>query len=221
MATIVLVPGGWKGGWYFEPLARRLRAGGHDARALTLTGVGERRHLANGAVNLETHIQDVTSVLDAERLEDVVLCGYSYGGMVITGVADRMPERIGALVYVDACVPADGNSCWSLMTQDFRDLFLARTSADGYSVAPPGEDPRGTGHPLASFLQVLRLTGRADRISRRTFVYLSGWAGNPFTSVHERLQKDPRWTPHVLPSDHDVMKGAPDELFRILMRAAA
>jgi pimeloyl-ACP methyl ester carboxylesterase len=96
MTNFVLVPGSHHGGWSFEPVSSRLRSLGHAVYPLTLTGVGERNHLISASVNLDTHITDVVSVLEAEQITEAVLCGHSYGGMVITGVADRVPERLAA-----------------------------------------------------------------------------------------------------------------------------
>jgi pimeloyl-ACP methyl ester carboxylesterase len=117
MATFVLVPGAWHGGWWFEPLACRLRRHGHEAYPLTLTGVGDRNTLLIASVNVD-YIQDLANVLEAGRIEDTVLVGHSYGGMMISGVADRVPERVYALVYVDAFVPRDGDAAWDLATDD-------------------------------------------------------------------------------------------------------
>lgn len=221
MATFVLVPGGWHGGWWFEPMARRLRELGHEAFPITLTGVGERAHLAAASVNLDTHIQDVLRVFEQERLAEVVLCGHSYGGMVVTGVADRAPERVGALVYCDAYLPEDGESCFDLAGEGYRELFLAGARGDGFSVAPPaGLDPRATAHPLASFVQSIRLTGAWRRVRRREFLYLSGWSGSPFTGLCQRLAADDQWLTHTLPVGHNVMADAPDELAAILLGAA-
>src|SRR5262245_27253642 len=108
MATYVLVHGGAHGGWCYQRVARILRADGHEVYTPTLTGCGERAHLVSAEVDLETHIADVVAVLEYEDLEDVVLVGHSYGGMVITGVADRAPERIGRLVFLDAANPKNG-----------------------------------------------------------------------------------------------------------------
>jgi pimeloyl-ACP methyl ester carboxylesterase len=108
MATFVLVHGGGHGGWCWQPVARRLRAAGHEVHAPTLTGLGERRHLLTAETGLETHIEDVAQQLFHEDLREVVLVGHSYGGMVITGAADRCPERIARLVYLDAAIPANG-----------------------------------------------------------------------------------------------------------------
>ena len=106
MATFVLVHGAWHGGWCWRFVRPLL--GGHDVYAPSLTGLGERKHLARADVDLDTHIADVVSLLEMEDLCDVVLVGHSYGGMVITGAADRAPERIGRLVYLDAFVPENG-----------------------------------------------------------------------------------------------------------------
>jgi pimeloyl-ACP methyl ester carboxylesterase len=138
MTTFVLVPGGWYGGWYFRDFAKKLRDLGHSAYAVTLTGLGERSHLLTANVNLQTHVQDVVSVLEFEGIEDAVLLGHSYGGMVITGVAARIPQRIGSLIYGDAYVPQHGDSCWDLANDSVRRLFDELTSPDGLSVAPPG-----------------------------------------------------------------------------------
>lgn len=217
MATFVLVPGGWHGGWYFQGMAARLRAEGHAAVPVTLTGLGDRAHLATASTNLDTHIQDVIAVLNAERVNDAVLVGHSYGGMVITAVADRVPELIEGLVYSDAYVPADGESCWDLAGEAFRTLFLEGAAVDGYSVRPPaGLDPRVTAHPLASFLQKISLPRGLPDV-RRDYVYLSGWEGTPFTGVYHRLRNDPAWRVHEIDVGHNVMAEAGDRLLRILL----
>ncbi|GAA3154462.1 alpha/beta fold hydrolase [Streptomyces echinatus] len=220
MATFILVPGGWHGGWHYSGLADRLRAAGHRALPVTLTGLGDRAHLSGPAVNLETHIEDVLAVLASEQVSDAVLVGHSYAGMVITGVADRAaPGLVRRLVYSDAYVPENGQSCWELTTEAFRQIFLSGAAADGFSVQPPpGLDPRTTAHPLASFLQRLRLTGDGlGRIATRDYVYLSGWTGTPFTELHERLAKDPEWRTHVLDCSHNVVRDALDDFQRILL----
>ncbi|WP_431045745.1 alpha/beta fold hydrolase [Streptomyces sp. P1-3] len=223
MTTFVLIPGAWHGAWTYEPLARQLRAHGHQAYPLTLTGVGDRRHLLTATVNLDTHIADVVNLLTDEQITDAVLVGHSYGGMVITGAADRVPERVAGLVYVDAMVPEDGDSCWSLVTDQERAWYLEGVGETGYTSAPlPFFDPRATPHPLASLLQSVRLAGGLDRYRSRDYVYATGWDGqSPFTALHERLRDDPAWRTHAVASGHNVMRDAPDELLRILLAAAA
>ncbi|MEW2624721.1 alpha/beta hydrolase [Streptomyces sp. NPDC048106] len=220
MTTFVLVPGGWRGGWYFSGLADRLRTAGHRALTVTPTGVGDRAHLNSANVNLDTHIDDVLAVLATEEVSDAVLVGHSYGGMVITGAADRAPSGVvRRLVYSDAYVPEDGQSCWDLTTDAYRSLFLDGVAADGYAVQPPsGSDPRVTAHPLASFLQRIRLDAAGLRdVKTRDYVYLSGWEGTPFAAVRDRLANDSTWRVHTLDSGHEVWRDAPQEFLEILL----
>ena len=112
MTTFVLVHGGGHGGWCWKRCAQALRARGHEVYAPTLTGFGERAHLASP--DFETFVTDVANVVAFEDLHDVVLTGHSYGGMVITGVMDRVPDRIRHVVFLDAAVPEDGMSLWDL-----------------------------------------------------------------------------------------------------------
>src|SRR5215813_7388331 len=120
MATFVLVHGGWAGSVVWQELAPRLRKAGHEVYAPTLTGIGARRHLLNREIDLDTHIQDVIGVIEEEDLSDIVLVGHSYGGMVISGVADRVPERFATLVYLDAFVPENGQSLFNVVPPDRR-----------------------------------------------------------------------------------------------------
>src|SRR5579859_7931096 len=110
MSTYVLVHGAWHGGWSWRAVAAGLRAAGQEAHAPSLTGLGDRRHLAAPDIDLETHVLDVVNLLEMEDLTDVVLVGHSYGGMVVTGAADRVPSRIRTLVYLDAFVPEAGRT---------------------------------------------------------------------------------------------------------------
>ncbi|NUW31943.1 alpha/beta hydrolase [Nonomuraea sp. SMC257] len=221
MATYVLVPGMCHGGWSFAPVTERLRSHGHRVIPVTLTGVAERHHLLTGGVNLDTHVRDVTALLEVEEVEDAVLVGHSYGGMVITGAADRAPGRAGALVYLDAVVPSDGDSCWSLVRDEER-RWYADVDDTGYATRPlPFFDPRATAHPIASVLQRLRLTGDLAHVRRRDYAYATGWDGeSPFTVFRDRLRHDPAWTVHDLAGGHNLMRDAPDELVKVLLGAA-
>ena len=222
MTTFILVPGLCHGAWWFEPLARRLRSHGHEAHPITLAGVGARKHLLNATVNLDTHIEDVVNLLADEQITDAVLVGHSYGGMVITGAADRAPERVTGLVYVDAFVPQDGDSAWSLATAANQDWYLGDAGTNGYTIAPlPFFDPRATPHPLASVLQRIRLEGGLDRFRSKDYVYATIWEGEAqFQATYERALNDPSWRVHALDSRHNVMRDAPDELLKILLAAA-
>ncbi|MDX3228077.1 alpha/beta fold hydrolase [Streptomyces sp. ME19-01-6] len=221
MATFVLVPGACHGGWCYEQLDAQLRQHGHRVHALTVTGFGDHARPMSGTVNLDTNIQDVVDVLTAEAIEDAVLVGHSYGGMVITGAADRVPERVDSLVYLDAFVPEDGDSCWTLTSGEQREWYLS-VGETGYAVPPlPFFDSRATAHPLASFLQRIRLTGDLGRFRRRDYVYATIWDGaSPFACTYERLREDPRWTVHAVEGRHNLMRDAPDDLLKILLEAA-
>lgn len=222
MSTFVLVPGACHGGWCYQPVTERLRELGHLVHPVTLTGLSERRHLRHPGVNLETHVEDLLGVLAAEQVRDAVLVGHSYGGMVITGAADRAPERVRSLVYLDAFVPRDGDSCYTLTNDEQRAWYLG-VDETGAGVPPlPFFDPRATAHPLASLLQPIRLTGDLDRFHRRDYVYATEWAGeSPFRPTYQRLRDDPSWHVHALAARHNLMRDAPGELVDVLLAAAS
>lgn len=187
MAQFVLVHGGWQGGWSYKALARLLRVDGHEVYTPTLTGLGERSHLTHATINLETHISDVANVILFENLTNVVLVGHSYGGMVITGVADRISPRISTLVYLDALVPKSGDTLFG-MRPEYREALLEGAARnEGYLISPPAAsdfdarpehwpllDAMSTPHPLNCFTQALLLTGAYKRVPNRLFVYAEG-----------------------------------------------
>jgi pimeloyl-ACP methyl ester carboxylesterase len=186
--------------------------------SLTLPGLEMEPGEQNRMINLDTHIQFVFDFLIQENLTDIILCGHSYGGMVITGVADRIPERINALVYIDAYIPQNGDSCFSLTSDEYRQLFVTGACKDGYTVAvPPGLDDRRRPHPLATFMQCLHLNGNYKRIHNCTFIYLSGWDRTPFTHQDENLKNSQNWHIETINCAHNVMKERPDRLTEILL----
>jgi pimeloyl-ACP methyl ester carboxylesterase len=221
VTTYVLVPGACHGAWCFNDLAEALRAQGHRVLAITPTGVAERAHLLHAGVNLETHIADVLAEMAVHDVNKAVLVGHSYGGMVITAVADRVPQQVDSLVYLDAFVPRDGESCWTLTTDEQR-AWYAAVDDTGYGVPPPPFfDARATAHPLASLMQPVRLTGDLARFRRRDYVYATRWAGeSPFAATFDRLRHDPAWTTHVLDGAHNLMRDCPSDLLNILLDVA-
>ncbi len=223
MAHYVLVPGACHGSWCFDSLVDGLSSHGHRVRALTLTGVAERAHLRHSGVNLDTHIADVVATLDADsdgEADAVVLVGHSYGGMVITAVADQSPNRVSALIYLDAVVPRDRESCWDLVDDELRNWYLD-VDDTGYGVPPlPFFDPRATAHPLASLLQRARLTGAVERVARREYVAALGWPGDsPLRRSFERVRDNPAWNTHELNGGHNLMRDNPEDLLRIVLAA--
>ncbi|MEO8390054.1 MAG: alpha/beta fold hydrolase [Polaromonas sp.] len=215
MARFVLVPGGWHGAWAFDAVSNALSGEGHEVQALTLSGLGDEP--ANGA-NLESHINEVAHAVRG-RDTRAVLVGHSYGGMAITGAADKESSRVKAIIYVDAYVPDNGASVWSLTTPNYRERFIAGAAADGLTCAPPAHlDTRCRPHPMAAFLQTIKLTGNWRKIRSKAFIAACGWEGSPFVELYERLQLDPEWATQSLDCAHDVPRLAPEALAEILLR---
>lgn len=221
MATIVIVHGATSGGWIFAPTARFLRARGHEVYTPTLTGQGERAHLAAPSLGLATHVQDVVNVLEYEDLRDVVLAGASYAGMVITGVADRVSERIAHLVYVDAVLPRDGEAFVEVVPADWRERVLAARDA-GEWLLPLGDDPepRLVRQQLRTFVDPLRLTRPAPATLARTYVRCTNPVHPGLAPSHARALADPAFTQRELPCGHSASREMPEALAELLDEAA-
>ena len=235
MSTFVLVPGAWHGSWCWKRVRTALQALGHEVFTPALTGVGERAHLLSREINLDTHIDDVVNLIRWEELSNVVLCGHSYGGAVIAGAADRVPECIQALVYLDAFVVENGQSVHDTLPDAPRalQLELARDVGDGWKVPPiPAEvfnvnptdrewvDRQCTMQPLATFQQPIRLNGRFSTPQNTTFILATGFADSPFQPFYEQARTR-GWTTMTLSCGHDVMLDQPQELTDILADIAA
>ena len=220
MSTYVLIPGMCHGSWCFDDLAAALREAGHRVLALTLTGVADRAHLMAGGVNLDTHVTDVLAAIEQGVTEDdkLILVGHSYGGAVITGVADRIPRRVESLVFLDAVVLNDGESCWDVVNDEER-RWYAGIDATGFGVPPlPFFDQRATAHPLASVMQPLRVRGGLTPVRRRVYVYALDWPGeSPMLMSYQRVRNDPDWVTHELDGKHNLMRDRPAEVLRILL----
>jgi pimeloyl-ACP methyl ester carboxylesterase len=232
MANFVLVHGAWRGGWIWKRVRPLLAHAGHDVFTPTLTGVADRSHLNAPSVDLDTHIADVTNLIRWEELQDVVLCGHSYAGCVVTGAADRMPERIRALVYLDAFLPENGKSLHDLLPPEHRASQVngAREHGDGWSTPPipaaafkvgdPDRawvDAQGTPQSIATFQQKLRLTGGIDRVRDKRYVLATAYDG--FRRFYDRAKAD-GWPTYTVAGSHDLMLDAPDEVARNLLDAA-
>ena len=239
MATFVLVHGAWHGGWCYRDTAKALRDAGHTVFTPTHSGLGERSHQSNEAITLETHIRDVCGVIEWEELNDVILCGHSYGGMVITGVADRMAARIKALVYLDAFVPENGDSLIGLINKAlppevaavFVDGFRASAlegrsgmmqpiPAEVFQIAPANRawvDRRCVPQALATFDMPALLTGDGPSIAHRLYILADAWDPSPFRHFAAKFDGAPGWRVTKLPSSHDVMVDLPHELARALL----
>lgn len=235
MTTFVLVHGAWHGGWCWRDVADRLRADGHLVYTPTLTGLADRSHLLTRETGLETHILDIVNLLDWEELDDVVLCGHSYGGMVVTGAADRAAGRLRALVYLDAFVPADGQ-CLHDMAPPERVAAFERSAAergDGWKVPPlpasawlddPAQqarvEPKVTPHPLRCLTDRIELSGAWEAVGRRMHILAAANDPSPFHAIHERVAAEAGWLCRRIDGPHDLMISHPDETAALLLEAA-
>jgi len=238
MATYVLVHGGGHGGWCYQRVARLLRAEGHEVHAPSLTGLADRSHLLAPGIDLDTHLTDVVQLLFYEDLRDVILVGHSYGGMVITGIADRAADRIGQLVYLDAANPTNGQSLVDVAgpvinvtrpmgaVVDGVELVLlpGEGAAAFYGVDDPDDqawaDARLTGHPWACFEQPLVLTNEDAlwAIPRNHIVCESTLATRDTTMIDEARTQDRLWT---IDTGHDLMITEPAFVADALLEIAA
>lgn len=221
MARFVIVHGGFGGGWEWTEVAKELRSRGHEVFTPTLTGMGERSHLGP-QVGLATHVEDVVAVVEYEDLWSVVLCGASYGGMAVTGAADRIPNRIKLVVYIDALVPRNGQSGLGLLPAAFADTVKAQADEQGHgwvpipeAVLPPeglipeekrnGYVARLRPQPVATFTEPIRLTGAIDRLPR-AFVRCTGAAldvgGDPIAPFAAQAKRE-GWLYRELVAPHD------------------
>jgi len=228
MATFVLVHGSWAGSVVWRELAPRLRKAGHDVYTPTLSGIGARKHLLSREIDLDTHIQDVIGVVEDADLSDIVLVGNSYGGMVISGVADRVPEKVASLIYFDAFVPEDGQSCLRLLppnrpfaTVPGEDWLAAPIPSAGFGLKRSEVialwEAKSGPHPLATLTQPVRLTGGIGRVKRKMYILATDPAR--FTQFYDKVKNDPGWTVHTLPCTTLMQLEMPDELTAILLQA--
>jgi len=237
MATYVLVHGGGHGGWCYQRVARVLRTAGHDVYTPTMTGLGERSHLLSPKIDLDLHIRDIVAVLHYEDLRDVILVGHSYGGMVITGVADRAADRIGRLVYLDAANPENGQSLVDVagpvieavrpdgVVVDGIELVLQPSPEAGmlYGVTQPDDlawmADRLTGHPWQCFEQKLELTNDAasQAIPRYHIVCTSTLATRDPNLIAKARAEGHLWD---IDTGHDLMITEPEAVAELLVRVA-
>jgi pimeloyl-ACP methyl ester carboxylesterase len=237
MATFVLVHGAMHGGWCWQRVTPLLRAAGHEAYTPTLTGLGERAHLAHPGIDLNTHIQGVLGVLDYEDLDEVVLVGHSYGSAVVTGVADRLPGRIAHLVYLDGAEVGDGQAVLDFFPPEGREARRMQVAAEGDGWRLPPPDPAAYGvmdpedaawvrarlvpQPFQTFTQPLRLANPAGFVGLKTYIACvaaapAGWRD----AMVERTRTEPGWRYHELATGHDAMITAPRALTDLLLEVA-
>jgi pimeloyl-ACP methyl ester carboxylesterase len=232
--TFVLVHGAWHGGWCWRRVADRLRLDGHAVFTPTLTGLGERSHLLRPGIDLATHVADVVSVMRWEQLSEVVLCGHSYGGFVISGVAEMMLTRIRSMVFLDAFLPANSDTILKLTGPAVGDAIRAAMQRGELGVPPRPAEAFGVNEadrqwvddlcvpqPIGTFTSPIALNGARERIARKTYIRAKAYNNPAFDRALSAVQSDPSWRCHEVDCGHDVMVDMPDRLTELLLQAAA
>ena len=231
--TFVLVHGAWHGGWCWRRVSDLLEKKGHKVFTPTMTGLGERCHLIDPKVNLATHITDIVNVIKWEGLKDIVLVGHSYGGSIVSGVAEQAGDTIGSIVFLDAFVPETGDSLATKASQPVREAIAGLVEKGETAMKPVSAavfrvnekdrawvDAMCTPHPLATFTDKITVSGARERIAKKAYVRAKGYPSVPFDGVHEQLKTNTAWRVYELPCGHDAMVDMPDRLTEILIEVA-
>jgi pimeloyl-ACP methyl ester carboxylesterase len=222
MATFVLVHGSWHGGWCWQRVAPVLRRLGHEVYAPTLTGLGERSHLVTRQTGLELHAQDILQVLEYEDLNDVVLVGHSYAGLIIASTAERVPRRVARLIYLDAFIPHDGKSAFELMPPGTEERWTEMARGNDKLVPPMSPEAMGitdaavsawvqsrlTPMPLLTHQQRFHLISGQSRRLPQTYILCTGFG---FQGIADEA-KSLGWPCFQLETGHDAMLTMPDQL---------
>jgi len=221
-SPFVLVHGAWHGGWCWRRVVDRLTAKGRYVVAPTLSGVCERSHLASDSINLSTHIDDVVNEIKWKDLDGIVLVGHSYGGMVITGVAERVRERVAAIVYLDAFLPKDGQSLSTLRgptSAPWPEHMAPPIPAASFRVNAKDAawvDSKMTPHPVKCFTEALRVIGAYLTIPQKVYIRARGFPSASFDAAFDRCRTDRTWRTIEMKCGHDIMIDQPAELAEIL-----
>jgi pimeloyl-ACP methyl ester carboxylesterase len=218
MPTYVLVHGAWHGSWSWRKVRPLLAAAGHSVFTPTLTGVGERSHLLSPSVGLQTHIDDVLNLIRWEELNDIILCGHSYGGLVVTGVAEAVPEKIASLIYIDAFLPDSGQSLFDMFPPEVTEGMKAQARAGegGCGIPPlPAEafgvnaadrawvDRQCTPQPLATFSDRLTYSARATSIAASRFILATANPGSGFHIQSRQTAQRRGWRMIEIATGHE------------------
>jgi pimeloyl-ACP methyl ester carboxylesterase len=226
--TILVCHGAWGGGWSWKKMHPLMQAAGHRLYTPTYTGLGDRAHLANPSIDLDAHIADILNVIHYEDLSDIVLLGHSYGGMVATGVADRVRDRITQLIYLDAFVPDDGQSLFDLNEPGRAPMRELAKAGDGWRVPPsqtppdtPPEDvvwltARRVHMPIKCFESPLQLQAGALSLPR-SYIYATRITpADTFAPFAARAKSEPGWRYFEIDASHAPAVSAPEKLMAVL-----
>ena len=232
--NFVLVHGAWHGGWCWRDVAAVLRTAGHQVFTPTMTGLGERAHLLNAQVGLSTFIDDIAAVILSEELDNVVLVGHSFGGHVINGVADRMPQLLRQLIYLDGLVVQHGQSALSIMppavqaertrTMDAEGLRMTIPSPDQFGLSDPAQlvwvMRQLTPHPLKGYTEPLQLQHPLGNGLPKTYIAVTDPWYPPLAELRQWVRSQPDWDWRELAACHNAMVSAPLALASLLMELA-
>ncbi|MDD3886620.1 MAG: alpha/beta fold hydrolase [Victivallaceae bacterium] len=221
-ADFVLVHGAWHGSWSFERVKPYLEVAGHRVFTPDLTGLGKRQHEFRADIRLETHIRDIATFIEQHQLDRIILCGHSYGGLLISAIADRMPERVAALVYLDAFVLENGENLARLIRRE-KNGGLPPLPAAYFGVASAADaamiDSRCTPQPALTWRDPIKLAAPVgSRCRRVVYVRADGWP--PTMSPSEERARERGWHIVHLPCGHEMMQDMPEATARILLDAA-
>jgi pimeloyl-ACP methyl ester carboxylesterase len=229
MATVVLAHGAWSAAWAWKKMRPLFRAAGHEFFSPTYTGLGERAHLARPDIDLSTHIQDVLAVIEIEDLKDITLIGHSYGGMVATGVADKVADRIARVIYLDAFAPTEGQSLFDLLGPDAEARMRAGATKHGEGwkippIQPPADTspediawtgPRRRPQPIKTFEQ--KITLQSQYAPERHYIYAKkNGPGDVFRQFGDRAKSETGWKYYEIDASHNPHITCPDVLMKLL-----
>jgi len=226
MANYVLVHGAWGGNQSYELTKRDLEAAGHTVIATTLRGLGTRQAELHPGITLTDHIDDVCQQVAEAGFDRFILAGHSYGGMVVTGVAARLGDRIDAICYIDAFLPGDGESLWDITGGFEHGWYIDAQKFTPGLIRPLSapEDfqpvPQVVGyHPLLTLLEAVRYTGKEAMIPRRAYIFATGYEQTPFPRFAEQARAE-GWDYHETDCDHFVMQNRPEKTAEVLLGLA-
>lgn len=233
--TFVLVHGTLVGGWYWRRVSDLLERKGQKAFSPTLTGLGERSHLLNKDINLDTHIADIVNVIKWEDLNDICLVVHSYGGWVGSGALEQIGDRVSSIVWVDAFKPEDGQKPIDFTNEGFRKAFLnsMEKGVPGFPVPPPKLPPifvnekdrdyvdsKLTPQPVGTYAQAITLSGAREKVAKKTYIRATKYPNLAFDKALAECKADPSWTTFETNAYHIVMLDEPEWLADIVMKVA-
>ena len=230
--TFVLVHGAWHGGWCWRRVSDLLEKKGHKVFSPTMTGLGACSHLLSKDLNLTTHFTDIVNFIKWEDLSDIVLVGHSYGGYIISGVAERVGDKVSSIVFLDAFVPENGESIEASASQQVKEAIAAALGRGEHSLKPvPASvfrvnekdrawvDAKCTPHPISTMTEAIKLTGARDKIAKKTYIRAKGYPSVAFDAMLAKHKPNSAWKTFEMTAGHDAMVDQPQELTELLLQA--